>query len=262
MVYSRWCLVAVSGNSFGRTENTHDSQKTRLHTEQICADLSRGKWHLVHRTQHDCGRRRAKVGAGFVSLSYAFPLVLTYAFAVLIGLERLQVLRAVGVLFGLAGGLLLALSGTQLSAEASLWSVFALSIPVFLAVGNIYRTLKWPEGARPVDLALGMMGTGFVALAVFTTAFGIPVVPVSWTTGGTALLAGQVAIFALQYGLYFRLQQTAGPVYLSQIGSVAAVIGLGLGFVVFGEVPNLAKLAAVAAVGLGIVFVTLGKGRA
>ncbi|MEP3047535.1 MAG: DMT family transporter [Roseibium sp.] len=202
-----------------------------------------------------------KVGAGFVSLSFAFPLVLTYAFAVLIGLERLQILRAIGVLFGLAGAVSLALSGTKLSSEASLWSVFALAIPVFLAIGNIYRTLKWPKGAKPVDLALGMMAAGFLVLAALTSIAGIPVLPAGWTSGAIGLLVAQISIFALQYGLYFRLQQTAGPVYLSQIGSVAAVIGLGLGFLVFGEVPNIAKLAAVVAVGFGIVFVTLGRSR-
>ncbi|MDN3718988.1 EamA family transporter [Roseibium salinum] len=139
---------------------------------------------------------------------------------------------------------------------------FALSIPVFLATGNIYRTLKWPKGATPVDLALGMMATGFLALAIFTAAIGIPVVPSGWSPEAVGLLAAQMAIFALQYGLYFRLQQTAGPVYLSQIGSVAAVIGLGLGFLVFGEIPNAAKLAAVASVGAGIVLVTLGRVKA
>lgn len=200
-----------------------------------------------------------KVGAGFVSLSFAFPLVLTYALAVLLRLERLQVLRGAGVLFGLAGGVLLAVSGAELSVEASWWSMVALSIPVFLAVGNIYRTLKWPDGAKPVNLALGMMATGFLALGAFNLAIGVPVVPQDWSTAAVGLLAAQIAIFAVQYGLYFRLQQTAGPVYLSQIGSVAAVVGLGLGYLVFGEIPNAAKLAAVASVGAGIVLVTLGR---
>ncbi|WP_422376021.1 DMT family transporter [Roseibium sp.] len=200
-----------------------------------------------------------KVGAGFVSLSFAFPLVLTYALAVLLRLERLQVLRGAGVLFGLAGGVLLAVSGAELSVEASWWSTVALSIPVFLAVGNIYRTLKWPDGAKPVNLALGMMATGFLALGAFNLATGVPVVPQDWSTAAVGLLVAQIAIFAVQYGLYFRLQQTAGPVYLSQIGSVAAVVGLGLGYLVFGEIPNAAKLAAVASVGAGIVLVTLGR---
>ena len=200
-----------------------------------------------------------RVGAGFVSLSFAFPLVLTYALAVLLGLERLQLMRGTGVLFGVAGGVLLAVSGADLSTEASWWSMVALSIPVFLAFGNIYRTLKWPAGAKPVDLALGMMATGFLALSVFNLSMGIPVAPADWSAPATGLLAAQIVIFALQYGLYFRLQQSAGPVYLSQIGSVAAVVGLGLGYLVFGEVPNAAKLAAVASVGAGIILVTLGR---
>ncbi|WP_306143568.1 DMT family transporter [Roseibium sp. MMSF_3412] len=202
-----------------------------------------------------------KVGAGFVALCYAFPLVLTYAFAVVLRLQRFQVLMVGGVLFGVAGGVLLAISGKTLSAEASLWSVWALSIPVFLAAGNIYRTLKWPEGAKPVDLALGMMALGFLALVAFTTLWNIPTVPSDWTGEAVMLLVAQIAIFGLQYDLYFRLQKTAGPVYLSQIGSVAAVVGLALGFLVFNEVPNAAKLAAVMFVGIGIVLVTLGQRR-
>lgn len=202
-----------------------------------------------------------KVGAGFVALCYAFPLVLTYAFAVVLRLQRFQVLMVGGVLFGVAGGVLLAISGKTLSAEASLWSVWALSIPVFLAAGNIYRTLQWPEGAKPADLALGMMAVGFIALFAFTTLWGIPAAPAVWTGEAVTLLVAQIAIFGLQYGLYFRLQQIAGPVYLSQIGSVAAVVGLALGFLVFNEVPNAAKLAAVVFVGIGIVLVTAGQRR-
>ncbi|WP_082836956.1 DMT family transporter [Labrenzia sp. OB1] len=246
--------------------------------------LSRMSGRKVERTSEPVGRRQlvlylgfsgllfvvpnmiavvaaSKVGVGFVSLSYAFPLVLTYAFAVLLRLERLQLMRGAGVLAGLGGAVLLAGSGSKLSLEASWWSLFALTIPVFLAVGNIYRTLKWPKGVGPVDLAVGMMATGFVGLAAFNAAMGTPVAPVSWTTGAIVLLAAQIAIFTLQYGLYFRLQKTAGPVYLSQIGSVAAVTGLGLGYLVFAEVPDIAKLAAVASVGVGIVLVTLGRPR-
>ena len=84
--------------------------------------------------------------------------------------------------------------------------------------------------------------------------------PGTWSLEATGLLAAQITIFTFQYGLYFRLQHTAGPVYLSQIGSVAAVIGLGLGYLAFVEVPNMAKLAAVAAVGAGIVLVSKGRG--
>ncbi|MBN9670139.1 DMT family transporter [Roseibium aggregatum] len=203
----------------------------------------------------------SKVGAGFVALSYAFPLVLTYGFAVFLRLERFQIVRAAGVVFGLAGGLLLALSGAKLSGEASLWSLIAMAIPVFLAVGNIYRTVQWPENARPVDLALGMMLVGFLGLAVFNGLMGIPERPLVWNREAVGLLAAQIVVFTLQYGLYFRLQKTAGPVYLSQIGSVAAVTGLGLGYLVFSEVPGLGQLMAVLAVGAGIVLVTLGRRR-
>jgi drug/metabolite transporter (DMT)-like permease len=147
------------------------------------------------------------------------------------------------------------------SPEASFWSVVTLAIPVFLAIGNIYRTIRWPDGATAIELALGMMVTAFLTLALFNAVMGIPVTPASWTSAAVGLLFANIGAFAVQYGLYFRLQQVAGPVYLSQIGSVAAVAGLGLGYMVFGEVPNAAKLGAIVAVAFGIFFVTLGRDK-
>jgi len=65
----------------------------------------------------------------------------------------------------------------------------ASPIPVVGAPGNICRTRLWPEGAAALPLA---------AL--------------------TLVVAGQMV-------LQSRLQALAGPVYMSQIGAVAAVTG-------------------------------------
>jgi drug/metabolite transporter (DMT)-like permease len=54
--------------------------------------------------------------------------------------------------------------------------------------------------------------------------------------GGAALLAlAGAAAFAAQYLLLFRLQRLAVPVYLSQIGAVAAVVGATLAVQIQGE---------------------------
>ncbi len=200
-----------------------------------------------------------RVGAGFVSLGYAFPLVLTYAIAVVIGLERFHPVKAIGTLCGVLGGILLAISGVSLLDAATLWAFLPLAIPVLLANGNIYRTLKWPEGMRPVDLATGMLGVGFAALAMFNLVAGVPMMPQVWSPENTFLLAAQTAIFGVQFALYFRLQKAAGPVYLSQIGSVAAITGLVLGYMVFAEGLDPAKLGAAIAAGLGILLVSRSR---
>lgn len=202
-----------------------------------------------------------RVGAGFVALCFAFPLVLTYALTVLMGMDALRVGKVIGVGFGVLGAVFLAISGQKIETGSALWTAAALSIPVFLAAGNVYRTLKWPRGATSAELSIGMMMFAFLALAIFTALTGVPLLPEPIDGRAWLLFAAQTLIFTLQNGFYFRLQKVAGPVYLSQIGSVGAVVGLVFAYLAFGEVPNLAKIAAVTAIGLGIVFVSR-KGKA
>jgi drug/metabolite transporter (DMT)-like permease len=49
------------------------------------------------------------------------------------------------------------------------------------------------------------------------------------------VLAVAIVTFVAQYVALFRLQQVAGPVYLSQIGSVAAIVGSPVAVLALGE---------------------------
>lgn len=200
------------------------------------------------------------VGAGFVALCYALPLVLTYGLAVALGLDRLRWMRIAGVAAGLAGAALLAAGGEMRDPETFVWVLAALAVPVGIGLGNVYRTVSWPRGVSASHLSTGMMAAGFVILLAVNAALGVDFFPADWTPATAILLAAQILLFAVRYDLYFRLQQAAGPVYLSQIGSVGAVVGLALAFAVFGEVPGVAELAAAACVGLGVVLVSRRAG--
>lgn len=204
------------------------------------------------------------VGAGFVALCFAFPLVLTYGMAIVLRMETLQAARFAGVLSGVAGGVVLAV-GRQISGDAlGLWALAALASPVIVALGNIYRTLYWPAGVQPLQLSIGMLGFGAVTLVLINLFVGGGAVaimlPEAWTVDAIALLVGQSLISAIMFSLYFRLQALAGPVYLSQIGSVSAVIGVGLAFLLFNEIPTGADMVAAALIAAGIVLVNRRTG--
>ncbi len=197
------------------------------------------------------------VGAGFVALCFAFPLVLTYALSVGLGLERFSGRRGIGVGLAVLGGIILAIGGISGAPDAPGWVLAALAMPVVIAIGNIYRSVLWPKGVSPVMQSAAMLGFGAGLLVPLVVLNGLSMAPVG---GGLApaygLLALQVAIFTALYGFYFRLQRLAGAVYLSQIGSVAAVSGLLLAYLVLAEVPGAPKLFAVAVIGAGVVFVS------
>jgi drug/metabolite transporter (DMT)-like permease len=200
------------------------------------------------------------VGAGIVALCFAFPLILTYGLALLVGLETLQKARLFGVLLGLGGALAIAFGGSQggTGFAISPWLLAALAAPVIIAVGNLYRSLNWPAGAEALELSPGMLLVGGFSLLSALVALGQPLAPLAWDAVTLALLAGQTAVFTLLYLLYFVLQKIAGPVYLSQIGSVGALVGLTLAALLLGEAITPAILLAGLLVGAGIVAVNRG----
>ncbi len=201
------------------------------------------------------------VGAGIVALCFAFPLIFTYALALCFRLERLQGQRLAGVLLGLAGGLVIAAGSGGAGFSPSPWMLAALAAPVIIAVGNLYRSLYWPKGATALELSPGMLTTAGGSLLLALLVAGAPLAPETWSFVPSALLLGQTAIFALLFVLYFVLQKLAGPVYLSQIGSVGALVGLGLATALLAEPLSPRIVAAGGLVACGIFFVNRGARR-
>ncbi|MFC3282118.1 EamA family transporter [Litchfieldella rifensis] len=192
------------------------------------------------------------VGAGFVSLSFAFPILITWLLAVLLSLERLRTLRLLGVLLGLSGGLLLAAAKAGGVDGSQGWVVLVLAMPVVIALGNIYRTLRWPSGAAPVFLAALMMLGGALALLPFALLFEPGQMQALFESASAIrLLLVEVAVFSVLYLFYFVLQKLAGPVYLSQIGTVAALVGTLIAVFTLGEAlpPNLGLAGILVALG-------------
>ena len=62
------------------------------------------------------------------------------------------------------------------------------------------------------------------------------------------------------FAFFFRLQAVGGPVYLSQIGYVAAAIGLVAGVLFLGERYQLLTWAGAAVIIAGVVMTTKAHG--
>lgn len=200
------------------------------------------------------------VGAGFASLCLAFPPLLTYVLALALRMEGLQRVRLLGILIGLAGSLILALGKLGSSDSPLLWVLATLVMPVFLAIGNVYRSRHWPEGARPLQLAPGMLLAGALLLLPLGL-FGVELRPTWEQAAGAWWLAAEVALFAGMYALYFVLQKVAGAVYLSQIGSVTAITGAAVAIFLLGEQGSASMLLAALCTTVGVTLVALRPAR-
>ena len=141
------------------------------------------------------------------------------------------------------------------------WVLATLSAPLLLAVGNLYRAMRWPVGATPAQLVLGMLAMTSLVL------FGVACVPAllegSTVLGSTAiaLVAAQASCFALFYLLFFVLMELAGPVYVSLTGSVGAVVGVGAAVVFLGESAPGGFVIGACLIALGVGLVTRGAAK-
>lgn len=196
------------------------------------------------------------VGAGFVALALAFPPMFTYLGALALGVERFRPLRGAGVGLALCGATLLAALALADPEADPRWIAATLAGPLLLAAGNLYRTLRWPPGAAPDALAPGMLGaSALLLLTVGVAAPGLSLnVPLD-RPEPILLLLLQVATYAVQYLLFFALQSRGGPVYLSLLGSVGAVVGVPIAVILLGEAAphGLAAGGALIAVGVGLL---------
>ncbi|MDA5556072.1 DMT family transporter [Shimia sp. MMG029] len=198
-----------------------------------------------------------KLGAGQVGMMFALSPVATLALSVLFGMKAPGRLGLWGIGLGLIGALLVAFG--RGGVEGSLiWSFVGLSIPIILAAGNVYRTLDWPEGAHPMALAFWSHGVAIVALvaAMLWQGDGVPLATLSAVPRAAGV---QVIAAALTFPAYFRLQKLGGPVLLSQIGYVAAAVGLVVGLALLGERYALVSWIGVVVTVIGIFLSVCSK---
>lgn len=166
------------------------------------------------------------IGAGYTGLMFALSPVFTLLFASLFGMKIPGPLGRIGIAVGLAGATLVSLTrSANPDGPGVEWLLVALAIPVELAAGNVYRTLDWPDGVSSNVLAFwGHAFSSAVFLALLLLTRGTFPIKEIVPAAGAAL--AQVLVAGMTFPAFFRLQKQGGPVLLSQIGYVAAAVGL------------------------------------
>jgi len=201
------------------------------------------------------------VGASFVALMITLPPLLTYVGALALGMERFLALRATGVAVALAGAGLLASSRLQAPDADLFWTALVLLGPVLLAIGNLYRTLRWPAGASAQALAPGML---FAATLMLLSASLLPghtlAIPRESSLPVT-LVALQALVFAAQFQVLFSLQKIGGPVLLSLLGSVGAVVSVPVAIYLQNETPPAALIPAAILIVSGVVLLVRSRAK-
>lgn len=199
------------------------------------------------------------LGAGYTSIMFTLSPVITLLLSILLGVSPPNLLGMVGIAVGFVGAVMVAATRGQVGQPAEVsWVLLGLLIPVTLAAGNIYRTMDWPEGTGPLELAVGshLVAAAILLIALLFEGGG----------GSFQLLVGipdlvftQVAAASAMFAFFFRLQLVGGPVYLSQIGYVGAAVGLFVGVLLLGERYALLTWIGAGILTIGVIITTKAR---
>ena len=200
------------------------------------------------------------IGSGLAAILVATSPVATALLSMLLRVRPPGVLGLLGIGLGLTGAVTIILArNTSLGAAEQHWLLLAALIPLCLGVGNVYRTMGWPKGAGPMRLGALINLSAVLPLILLAWIWGgldlSPLAPVPW------LVAGQLVASTIMYLTFFRLQAVGGPTYLSQIGYVAAAVGVGVGVSFLGERYPPMVWAGIAIVAAGIALTTWAQAR-
>ena len=195
-----------------------------------------------------------KIGSGLAGLMFALSPVTTAALSTILKVWPPNRFGLAGIGLGFAGAVVVVWGkGGGSEPVGFWWLVLGLLIPCFLGAGNIYRSLAWPHEVGPILLGslTNLAAVPFllaIALALFG---GIDLAPLGKVP---LVLVAQLLSSTLMFTMFFRLQQIGGPTYLSQIGYVAAAVGLFAGVAFLGETyPSTVWVsAAIITTGIGL----------
>jgi drug/metabolite transporter (DMT)-like permease len=199
--------------------------------------------------------------AGLVGVITALSPLFTYAIAVALKVERLNALRAAGIALGLGGVLAIVLPRGVLPASDALpWALLAMAAPLMLAGGNVFRSLAWPLGLKPMAAAALLLVLQAMVLLPVAVATGRFEAPRALLRPQDLALLGAGALTAAFYLGAFELQKRGGPVVVGQLGYVITVASLAIGTLAFGERYPASTLVAVAVVLAGVALVNRRSG--
>jgi drug/metabolite transporter (DMT)-like permease len=208
----------------------------------------------------------AKLPAGVVALPLTLVPMLTYAFALVLRIDKVNAFKLAGLGFGLSAVLVIVLPKAGLpSPDMAVWVLVSFLTPICYAMANVLIPLVRAPQSSSLALGAAMSLTGALFLGLVMVATG----EWWWFEGGVGAmgdgdwaLIGVALIFAMFFWLLMETIRLAGPVFFSVQNYIATVTGIGWGMLIHSEAHSLWIWLALVLLFCGLALVILGSLRA
>lgn len=172
---------------------------------------------------------------GIASIMIAVVPMMTLGLSVLVGTDRVDPRRVIGLILGAGAVMLILIPDASLPEEGQwLWALLPLVTAFAYACENVYIAKAQPAECGALQTLAGLT---FAALLMVTPMAAVGGAWVDMTVLGSAelsLIAASV-LHVIAYFLLVWLIGQAGPIFTAQIGYIVTLSGVFLGMVFMGE---------------------------
>ena len=199
----------------------------------------------------------SRVPSGILAITVSLIPMLTYVFALILGIDNYANRRFIGIVLGFGAILLLSLPDSSLPDPGMVkWMLLALLASVFYTIENIYVDISIPQGTDLVALLAGGLCVAALLLAPIASSqaafvmLQYPFTEVEWAIIAMAFVSSTA------YTLFLYMVKKSGSVFASLVGYVITLAGVFWGMLFFGESHSIWVWAALATMLVGMAMVT------
>ncbi len=203
-----------------------------------------------------------RLPSSVITMIVVLAPLLSFVFALPVKLERFRWHGLVGLLFALAGVLLILLPAASLPEPGMVgWVLLTLLVPVVFALFNIFIDLYAPPQEGGLQLGTGiLLAAGLMMLPITAIAGEFHFFPGPSIEGDLAVLYATL-INTTRWWLMFIIIRMAGAVFVSQTAYIIVLGGFGWQALFFGGEVSGYIWAAAGLLLLGLAINTLSKMR-
>ena len=174
-----------------------------------------------------------KIEAGILTLIVSAVPVFTLIVIWIFRLLNVTVKLVIGTLSGLAG-LLILFYGNDDNTSVSIWTVYALIIPLSYAFDAIFMEKFWPRNLDSTQVAFGETTASLIFVILLSILYGNKYYdPFKWFTISSFWILAFVTF--IEVWLFFYILNKVGAVFVNLSSYLVMPAGFLWGFLIFGE---------------------------